>query len=106
MSVETENVRFDGERGAVGVDLELKGAIVARAGARHGRVLLPDGSTLADAIEAWGDDYGRHVRFALLEGDRLRSDLHAFRISDGNNERVVASQRVADGDTIRFEFRD
>lgn len=89
-----------------GVDMELTGALVVRAGARQGHVTVPSGSTLSEAIENWGDDYGDHVRFALLDNDRLRSEITAFRISGGNNERVAASQPVIDGDTIRFEFRE
>lgn len=105
MSAETKHIRPH-DREVVEVDIELTGAIVARAGARHGRVHLSEGSTLVDAVEAWGDEYGDHVRFALLEGDRLRSDLRAFRVSDGDHERIVSSQRVVNGDTIRFELRD
>lgn len=89
-----------------GVDMELTGALVARAGARRGRVIVPAGSTLAEAIEAWGDDYGDHVRFALLAGDRLRSDVTAVRVSDGAAERLTATRPVVDGDTIRFELRE
>lgn len=89
----------------VGVDMELTGALVVRAGARQGHITVPPGSTLSEAIEKWGDDYGDHVRFALLDNDRLRSDITALRITGGNNERVAASQPVIDGETIRFKFR-
>lgn len=104
MAVEHTSVGYGGN--VAGVDMELTGALVARAGARRGRVLVPAGSALSEAIEAWGDEYGDHVRFALLAGDRLRSDVAAVRVTDGAAERLTASRRVVDGDTIRFELRD
>lgn len=106
MSVESEITGFEKEKPPVSVDIELRGALVARAGARRGRVTVPRGSTVAEAVVSWADEYGNHLQFALLEGERLRSDILAMRISDGKNERLAASQPVANGDTVRFELRD
>ncbi len=106
MSVNTDIAKADEGGGSLGVDIELTGALVARAGARQGRVVVPAGSTVADAVTAWGDRYGSHLRLALLEGDRLRSTVSAVRVSDGGAEQLVASEPVHNGDTIRFEFHE
>jgi hypothetical protein len=106
MSVNTDIARADDGGGTLGVDIELAGALVARAGARQGRVVVPQESTVADAVTTWADRYGTHLRLALLDGDRLCSKVRAVRVSDGQNERLVASEPVHNGDTIRFEFRD
>lgn len=90
----------------VGVDVELAGALVVRAGAREERVVVPTGSTIADVVTTWSDRDGEHVRLGLLDGDRLRSEVLAERVSDGDDERLVASDRVQAGDAIRFRFRD
>lgn len=103
MSVNTNPAEGDDGRD-VHVDFELTGALVARAGARGGRIRT-GGETLLDAIEAWADDHGSHLRFALLKGDRLRSDVVARRVTDAGDERLAAAQPVADGDVIRFEPR-
>lgn len=105
MSVETKRRPPGAETRIVGVDLELQGALVARAGARCGRVVA-EGETLADVVEAWADDRGAHVRFALLDGDRLRSGVVATRQGDDAEERLVAASRVRNGDTVRFSLRD
>lgn len=106
MSVERNQRGFAERDVGVGVDFELTGALVARAGAREGRVVVPTDSTIADAVAAWGDRDGDHVRLALLDGDRIRSEILAVRRTDGEVERLVGSDRVHSGDTIRFEFRD
>lgn len=106
MSVDTDIARAEEGAATVGVDIELTGALVARAGARQGRVAVPAGSTLADAVEAWADSNGTHLRHALLEDNRVRSEVLALRVTDGRDERLVGSQPVRNGDTIRFEFRD
>ena len=106
MSVDTDIAGVETDRATIGVDIELTGALVARAGARRGRVGVPKGSTLADAVRAWADHSGDHLRFALLEGERLRSDVLARRVSGGRDRRLVASERVHNGDTIRLEYRD
>lgn len=104
MAVEHTPVEYGGN--VAGVDMELAGALVARAGVRQGRVLVQAGSTLSDAIEAWGDEDGDHIRFALLADDRLRSDVTAVRVTEGGSERLSSSRQVVDGDTIRFELRE
>jgi hypothetical protein len=96
----------DSGGGTVGVDIELDRSLAARAGTRGERVLVPAGSTVAEAIEAWADGRGEHVRFALLEGTRLRSNVRAARCSDGTTERLSGSSRVLDGDVVRFERRE
>lgn len=106
MSVDTDFARADDDGGSVGVDLVLTGALVARAGARRGRVVVSSGSTVADAIDAWADAHGTHIRYALLEGDRLRSSVRARRVAGGTAGALVASEPVRNGDTIRFEFRE
>jgi hypothetical protein len=106
MSLRTESVATGEGQATVGVDIELEGPLVARAGARRGRVLVPQGSTVVDAVTAWAEKSGSHLRYALLCDDRLRTQVDAVRITDGRNERLVASQPVRDGDTIRFEFHD
>lgn len=90
----------------VTVDIRLTGALVARAGARQTRVTVRDGRTLADAIREWGEEYGNHVRFALLEGGRLRSDTLAHRVTGGAEEPLSATSRIHNGDTVRFRLRD
>jgi hypothetical protein len=92
--------------GTVGVDIEVDRSLVARAGTRGGRVLVPAGSTIAEAVEAWADGRGEHLRFALLDGSRLRSSVRASRLSGETTERLSASSRVVDGDVIRFERRE
>lgn len=106
MSVDTDVARAEDEPVTLGVDIELTGALVARAGARQARVGVPEGSTVADAIRAWADRSGEHLRFALLEGERLRSDVLARRVSGSRGERLVASETVRNGDTVRFEYRE
>jgi len=106
MSVDTDITGVERERTTLGVDIELTGALVARAGARRGRVGVPQGSTVADAVRTWADGSGDHLRFALLEGERLRSDVIARRVSEGRDERLVASEPVRNGDTVRFEYRE
>lgn len=106
MSVDTDFARAADDGGSLGVDLVLTGALVARAGARRGRVVVQAGSTIADAIDAWADAHGTHIRYALLEGDRLRSSVRAVRVADGTDETLVASEPIRKGDTIRFEFRE
>jgi hypothetical protein len=106
VSIDTDIVRADEGGGGLGVDIELTGALVARAGARQGRVVVPAGSTVADAVTTWADRYGSHLRLALLEGDRLRSTVSAVRVADGGEKRLVASEPLRNGDTIRFEFRE
>lgn len=106
MSVETDVAGIDSGGGTLGVDIELTGALVARAGARRGRVVVPQGSTVADAVEAWAERHGTHLRLALLDGDRLESKVLAVRVSEGANERLVASEPVRNGDTLRFEYRE
>jgi hypothetical protein len=106
MSVDTDNACVETERATLGVDVELTGALVARAGARRGRVGVPQGSTLADVVRTWADHSGDHLRFALLDGERLRSDVIARRITGGHDGRLVASEPVHNGDSIRLEYRD
>ncbi len=106
MSVEPEVYSFDNGRDAVGVDIELCRSLVARAGVREGRVIVSAGSTVAEAIETWADECGNHLRFALLNQDRLRSDIRAVRVLDGRDERITAACPVADGDVIRFRLRN
>lgn len=106
MSVERREKGTHVGEARVGVDVELTGALVARAGAREERVVVPTGSTVADVVTAWGARDGDHVRLALLDGDRLRSEVLAVRRSDRDDERLVASDRVEAGDAIRFRFRD
>lgn len=93
-----------GRQETVSVDIRLRGALVARAGARQGRVAVPEGSTVAETVEQWADEYGSRLRVTLLDGKRLRTDIHAVRVDNG--ERLAASQPVTDGDTIRFRFCD
>ncbi|PSP92797.1 hypothetical protein BRC84_05535 [Halobacteriales archaeon QS_1_68_44] len=106
MSVDTDITGVEKEQATLGVDIELTGALVARAGARQGRVGVPQGSTVADAVRAWADQSGDHLRFALLEAERLRSDVIARRVSEGRDERLIASEPVRNGDTVRFEYRE
>lgn len=106
MSVERREEGSDLGEPRVGVDIELTGALVARAGAREARVVVPAGSTVADVLRAWGERDGAHVRLALLDGDRIRSEVLAVRVSDGGADRLVASDRVHAGDAILLRFRD
>ena len=106
MSVDTDITGAEKERATLGVDIELTGALVARAGVRQGRVGVPQGSTVADAVRAWADGSGDHLRFALLEAERLRSDVAAHRVSEGRDERLIASEPVRNGDTVRFGYRE
>lgn len=106
MSVERqERGPADGEA-RVGVDIELTGALVARTGAHEEHVVVPTGSTIADVVTTWGARAGDHVRLGLLDGDRLRSEVLAVRVTDARDERLVASDRVHAGDAIRLQFRD
>jgi hypothetical protein len=53
-----------------------------------------------------GRPFRRPAPVWLLDGQRLRPDVLARRVSDGNDERLVASESVRNGDTIRFEDRE
>ena len=89
----------------VHVEVVLEGPLVARTGTRRGRVLA-EGRTVVDVVSAWADECGSSVRYALLEGDRLRSDVVATRPTDGADEPLTGGSRVRNGDRIRFAFRD
>ncbi len=104
MSIETKPGGSTGDS-VVSVEVVLEGPLVARAGARRRRVLA-EGRTVVDVVSAWADERGSSVRYALLEGDRLRSDVVATRSTDGANEPLTGRSRVRNGDTIRFAFRE
>lgn len=106
MSAKSEPVQLPRSRDVVGVDFELTGPLVASAGTRTGRVVVPRGSSLGDAIEAWARECGTHIRFALLRRDRIRSEISAVAVSGSTDTRVAASRTVSDGDRIRFELLD
>ena len=75
------------------------GAVDETATAAHARFVVENG---ADAVFP----LGTNGEFALLEAERLRSDVVAHRISEGRDERLIASEPVRNGDTIRFEYRE
>lgn len=106
MSVETPSVRESDRRGRIAVNVEFQGSLVARLGTRKARVTAPVGSSLKDVIEAWAEADGARIKYGLLDGDRLRRDTKATRITDGKREPMSVSHRVASDDTIRFEYRE
>ncbi|WP_254543948.1 hypothetical protein [Halomarina pelagica] len=98
-----------GDAGAgatIGVGVELRGWLVARAGLERAQMALSPDATVGDAVERLTDRYGVQVRPALLQGDRLRHDTVALRRSGGDWERVFAGTSLEQGDRVRFEFRE
>lgn len=87
------------------VEVRLEGTLVARAGARHARVHVPDEATIEDVVAALADKFGPQVRPAILEGERLRTDTVAIRESPPHQERLSSSSHVNHGDTVRFQMQ-
>ncbi|WP_255196339.1 MoaD/ThiS family protein [Halorarius litoreus] len=87
------------------VEVRLEGTLIARAGARHARVPVPDDATVEDVVAALAEEYGPQVRPAILEGERLRTDTVAIRESPTPSERLSSTSHVHHGDTVRFQMQ-
>ncbi|WP_435194868.1 MoaD/ThiS family protein [Natronomonas sp. EA1] len=87
------------------VEVRLEGSLVARAGARRANVPVPEDATVEDVVSALAEKYGPHVRPAILEGHRLRTDTVAIRESRSPGERLTSDSNVRHGDRLRFEMR-
>ena len=84
------------------VTVELVGTLVARAGTHRATVAVPEDATLADVIEALAAEQGPHVRAAVLDGERIRSDTIVVR--EKADETLHPTSPVEPGETVRVEL--
>lgn len=84
------------------VTVELVGTLVARAGTHRATVAVPEDATLADVIEALAAEQGPHVRAAVLDGERIRSDTVVVR--EKANQTLHPTSPVEPGETVKVQL--
>ena len=84
------------------VTVELVGTLVARAGTHRATVAVPEDATLADVIEALAAEQGPHVRAAVLDGERIRSDTIVVR--ETADETLYPASPVEPGETVTVQL--
>ena len=84
------------------VTVELVGTLVARAGTHRATVAVPEDATLADVIETLAAEQGPHVRAAVLDGERLRSDTVVVR--ETANQTLHPTSPVEPGETVTVQL--
>lgn len=85
-------------------DIDISRSLAARVGTHEGHVAVEDGDTVRDIVDRLAERHGPQVRSGILEGDRLRSDVVARRMTDGGAEPAAADTPVGPGDDLELKL--
>jgi hypothetical protein len=85
-------------------DIEISRSLAARVGTHEAHVGVREGDTVRDITDRLAAEYGPQVRSGMLDGDRLRSDVIATRITDSASEPVTADSSLEPGDALEFHL--
>jgi hypothetical protein len=85
-------------------EIEISRSLAARVGTHEAHIGVREGDTVRDVIERLAAEYGPQVRSGMLDGERLRSDVIATRISDTATEPVTADSSLEPGDELEFHL--